>query len=70
MAYLVRIGLADGFRAYELPALGCALALLVSFLFLGVPVGLAASLIVASLVLGRAGTRRPDASPSLAPARA
>jgi hypothetical protein len=69
VAWLVRIGLAGGFRAYELPALGCALVLLVSFLFLGVPVGLAATLIVASLVLGRAGRWwRPDAALSLAPA--
>ena len=70
VAWLVRIGLAGGFRSYELPALGCALVLLISFLFLGVPVGLAATLIVAGLVLGRAGPwwRSQVASPSLTPA--
>ncbi len=70
VAWLVRIGLAGDFRSYELPALGCALVLLISFLFLGVPVGLAATLIVAGLVLGRAGPwwRSQAASPSLAPA--
>ena len=60
------IGLASGFRPYELPALGCALALIVSFVFTGVPVGLGATLIVAGLVLRRAGLwwrRKP--APSL-----
>jgi hypothetical protein len=55
VAYLVRLGLARGFRAYELGALACALVLCMSFLFLGQPVGLAATLIVGSLVLRRAG---------------
>ena len=55
VAFLVRIGLKRGFRAYELPALGCALALIVSFMFLGEPVGLFAILIVAGLILRRAG---------------
>src|SRR5665213_2859083 len=55
VAFLVRIGLKRGFRPYELPALGCALALIVSFIFLGEPVGLFAILIVASLILRRAG---------------
>jgi hypothetical protein len=55
VAFLVRIGLARGFRRYELPALGFALALIVSFNFLGLPVGLGATLIVAGLLLGRAG---------------
>jgi hypothetical protein len=55
VAFLVRIGLETGFRRYELPALGCALALIVSFMFLGEPVGLGATLIVAGLILCRAG---------------
>jgi arabinofuranan 3-O-arabinosyltransferase len=65
VAYLVRIGLARGFRAYELPALGCALVLSASFLFLGQPVGLVTTLIVGSLVLRRAGPwwRRAPAPP-------
>jgi arabinofuranan 3-O-arabinosyltransferase len=55
VAFLVRIGLNSGFRAYELPALVCALAAIFSFTFLGLPVGLGATLIVAILILRRAG---------------
>ena len=55
VAFLVRLGLRSGFRPYELPALGVALALIVSFIFTGFPVGLGATLIVAGLVLRRAG---------------
>lgn len=55
VAYLVRLGLAQGFRSYELPALALALALILSFMIFGQPVGLAATLIVGSLILGRAG---------------
>jgi arabinofuranan 3-O-arabinosyltransferase len=69
VAFLVRIGLARGFRSYELPALGCALALIVSFIFFGVPVGLGATLIVAGLVLRRASPWwRHEPAPSLASA--
>ena len=72
VAFLVRIGLRTGFRPYELPALGCALALIVSFIFLGVPVGLGATLIVTALVLRRAGPwwRREEAPSLMSPARA
>jgi len=71
VAYLVRIGLEGGFRAYELPALGCALALVMSFIFLGEPVGLFANLIVAGLILRRAGPWwRGEQTPSLAAAGA
>ncbi|MGA7810685.1 glycosyltransferase family 87 protein [Bradyrhizobium sp.] len=55
VAYLVRLGLAGGFRGYELAALACALVLSMSFLFLGQPVGFAVTLIVGTLVLRRAG---------------
>ncbi len=55
VAVLVRIGLKDGFRPSELPALGCAALLLIAFILFGIPVGLAANLIVGSLVLLRAG---------------
>jgi arabinofuranan 3-O-arabinosyltransferase len=66
VAFLVRIGLKSGFRPYELPALGCALALIVSFVFLGEPVGLGATLIVAGLILRRAGPWwRREPAPSL-----
>ena len=40
VAFLVRIGLRSGFRAYELPALACALALIITFIFTGLPLGL------------------------------
>ena len=56
VAFLVRIGLREGFRPYELPALACALALFFAFIFSGTPVGLGIILIVAALVLGRAGS--------------
>jgi hypothetical protein len=72
VAFLVRIGLKSGFRAYELPALGCALALFLTFTFTGLPVGLGITLIVGSLVLRRAGPwwRREPAPPLMAPAGA
>src|ERR1700726_36478 len=54
VAFLVRIGLASGFRRYELPALACALGLIIGFTFLRGPVGLGATLIVAGLIAGRA----------------
>jgi hypothetical protein len=54
VAFLVRIGLKSGFRPYELPALACALVLIMSFILFGVPAGLGATLIVAGLVLRRA----------------
>jgi hypothetical protein len=56
VAFLVRIGLKEGFRRHELPALGCALALCFVFTFTGTPVGLGIILIVATLVLRRAGS--------------
>jgi arabinofuranan 3-O-arabinosyltransferase len=53
VAFLVRVGLAGGFRSYELPALGIAAVLIVTFIFSGIPLGLAASLIVFGLILAR-----------------
>jgi arabinofuranan 3-O-arabinosyltransferase len=55
VGYLVRLGLAHGFRAYEVPALGFALFLIFVFMFTGLPVALGATLIVGALVLRRAG---------------
>jgi hypothetical protein len=55
VAFLVRIGLKSGFRAYELPALACALALFLTFTFTGEPTGFAINLVVGALVLRRAG---------------
>jgi arabinofuranan 3-O-arabinosyltransferase len=72
VAFLVRLGLAGGFLAFELPALAVALALVLSFTVWGVPVGLAANLIVALLILRRAGPwwRREGALAPLAAANA
>ena len=55
VAFLARIALATGFRRYELPALACAFILIVNFILLGVPGGLGTTLIVAGLILRRAG---------------
>jgi arabinofuranan 3-O-arabinosyltransferase len=72
VAFLVRIGLATGFRRYELAGLACALALIISFIFLMAPVGLGATLIVAGLIVRRAGPwwRRAPVPPLLSAASA
>ncbi len=72
VALLVRMGVASGFREYELPALACALVLLLSFIPLVAPVGLGASLIVAALIARRAGPwwRRHPTPPLMAAASA
>jgi hypothetical protein len=56
MCLIVRMGILDGFRSHELPALGVATALLVSFQFVVAPVGFVATLIVAWLIGRRALT--------------
>jgi len=56
IGFLVRIGLRSGFQAYEIPALGIVVALIACYMFTGIPTGLAAMLIVATLVLRRAGS--------------
>ena len=69
VAFLIRVGLRTGFRPYELPALGCAAFLILSFIFTGIPVGLFSTLIVAGLILNRCKSghgaamlaQRPDA---------
>jgi glycosyl transferase family 87 len=72
VAYLVRLGLSGGFLAYELPGLGCALALILCFTFWGIPTGLGATLIVAALIQRRAGPwwRREPALPAAVAASA
>jgi hypothetical protein len=72
VAFLVRIGLKTGFRAYELPLLACALALSFIFTISGQPVGLGVTLIVATLILRRAGPwwRREQTVPAAVPASA
>ena len=56
IAFLVRIGLKTGFRAYELPVLGAVVALIGCYIFTGFPTGLGATLIVSTLILRRTGS--------------
>ena len=71
IAFLVRIGLKTGFRAYELPALGAVVALIVCYMFTGIPTGLGATLVVATLILRRAGSWwRHEPAPKLVAAGA
>jgi arabinofuranan 3-O-arabinosyltransferase len=71
VAFMVRIGLKSGFHAYELPLLGTATALLVCYMFTGIPTGFAATLIVSMLVLRRAGSWwRHEHAPEMVAARA
>jgi len=63
VAWLVRIGLASGFRTYELPLLAVAAALIVGFIVSGVPLGLGAALIVLGLIMARCPLRRGVAIP-------
>jgi hypothetical protein len=71
VAFLIRIGLKRGFRPYELPALACALALFFVFVFASEPSGLFMTLVVAALVLRRAGPWwRREPAPSLVAAGA
>jgi arabinofuranan 3-O-arabinosyltransferase len=53
IAFLVRLGLRDGFRRHELSALGLVAFLLMFYPVFAAPTGLAATLIVAVLIAGR-----------------
>jgi arabinofuranan 3-O-arabinosyltransferase len=53
VAFLVRVGLRQGFARYELPALGLVAALLMFYPLVGAPTGFAATLIVSGLIAGR-----------------
>jgi arabinofuranan 3-O-arabinosyltransferase len=64
VAFLVRIGLRQGFARYELPALGLAAALLFFYPLVGASTGFAATLIVAGLIAGRCGVWRNNTSSS------
>ena len=55
VAFLVRIGLEQGFARYELPALGLVAALLMIYPFLGAPTGFGATLVVIALIVRRVG---------------
>ena len=71
IAFLVRVGLKTGFRAYELPALGAVVALIGCYMFTGIPTGLGATLVVSMLILRRAGSWwRHEPAPSLVAAGA
>jgi arabinofuranan 3-O-arabinosyltransferase len=54
LAFLMRIGLRDGFRPYELPAMAVSCGLILVFPFVAVPTGLAAVAIVVGLIARRA----------------
>jgi hypothetical protein len=53
VGFLVRVGLSDGFRPCELPALGLMAILLMFYPLFGAPTGFAATLIVTSLIAMR-----------------
>jgi arabinofuranan 3-O-arabinosyltransferase len=69
VAFLVRIGLDEGFERHELPALGLVAALLMIYPYLGAPTGFAATLVVAILIGYRIGPWRANASLPTVPAR-
>jgi arabinofuranan 3-O-arabinosyltransferase len=58
VAFLVRVGLRQGFAQYELPALGLAAALLLFYPLVGAPTGFVATLIVSGLIADRCGSWR------------
>jgi arabinofuranan 3-O-arabinosyltransferase len=71
ISFLVRIGMRSGFRSYELPALGAAVALIGCYVLTGIPTGLLATLVVSALVLRRAGSFwRQEPAPRLVAAGA
>src|ERR1700704_4189074 len=58
VAFLVRIGLRQGFQRHELPLLGLVAALLMLYPLAGAPTGFVATLIVSGLIAGRCGLWR------------
>ena len=64
VGFLLRDGLAEGFRRGELGALACAMGLLVAFPFFEIPLGLGTTLIVAALIVRRAVNPSAEALPS------
>lgn len=65
VAFLIRAGLDDGFARHEVMALALVFALLATFLFLGMPVGFPAILIVFALILGRCAAWRSAEAASM-----
>jgi hypothetical protein len=55
VAFLVRVGLDEGFERHELPAFGLVAVLLLMFSLLGTPTGFAATLVVTALIAYRVG---------------
>jgi len=55
VAFLVRVGLDEGFAPYELPALGLIAALLMIYPLLAAPTGFGATLVAGALIGFRAG---------------
>jgi len=53
VGFMLRIGLSEGFRRGELVALAGAMGLLIAFPFVGIPLGLPSTLIVAALIVRR-----------------
>ena len=54
LAFLMRMGLRDGFLPYELPAIAVSCGLILAFPFVAMPTGLAAAAIVVGLIARRA----------------
>jgi arabinofuranan 3-O-arabinosyltransferase len=67
VGFLVRIGLSDGFRRYELPALGVMVFLLMFYPLFGAPTGFGATLIVAALIAGRCLVTRTRIASAISP---
>jgi hypothetical protein len=63
VGFLLRDGLAEGFRRGELGALACATGLLVAFPFFEIPLGLGTTLIVAALIVRRVVNPSAEALP-------
>ena len=63
LAFLVRIGLSEGFQPYELPALGLVAALLMFYPLVGAPTGFGATLVVSCLIARRCGLAAPFYAP-------
>jgi glycosyl transferase family 87 len=53
VAFLVRLGLEEGFARHEMPGLGLIAALLMIYPLLGAPTGFAATLVLAALIASR-----------------
>jgi hypothetical protein len=70
VGFLVRLGLSDGFRRHELPALGVTAFLLMFYPLFGAPTGFAATLIVAALIARRTGLWWCDSEATVTPSDA